>query len=182
MELITSLLTSLGLAAWIPVVLGIVGLASAISTIYPTTWLGASWVHKLALLVGNAKPLITVGSVPTTTPPIPPGAKSILAILVISGVLIGLVACAPKISDTTDASTPNILNTVYKNGQLFCAAKNSLLAIVDATTGGAFTVTNKTSELVTAVCDVLGGTPANEPSNPLFVPAVTIIPPLVKVT
>lgn len=50
------LLSSLGYGAYIPVVLSAVGLFSAVATVYPTNWKGAAIIHKLALLIGNAKP------------------------------------------------------------------------------------------------------------------------------
>lgn len=49
-------LTVLGYGAYVPIVLAVVGLFSAIATVYPATWPGAGTVHKLALLVGNASP------------------------------------------------------------------------------------------------------------------------------
>lgn len=56
MTTITTLLTSLGYAGWVPVVLAGVGFFSAVATIYPPTWPGSATIHKLALLLGNAKP------------------------------------------------------------------------------------------------------------------------------
>lgn len=57
-------LTSLGYGAYVPVVLAVVGLFSAISTVYPATWPGSKVVHTIALLKGNAKP--AVPATPTT--------------------------------------------------------------------------------------------------------------------
>jgi hypothetical protein len=53
---IDTVLNSLGYGQYIVVISAVVGLASAVSSVYPPTWKGAGAVHKVALLVGNAKP------------------------------------------------------------------------------------------------------------------------------
>jgi hypothetical protein len=64
--LIVQLLTSLGEGAYIPVVLTVIGAASALSTVYPSTWKGAAIVHKVALLFGRAAPAVPA-SAPATS-------------------------------------------------------------------------------------------------------------------
>lgn len=54
-------MNALGEGAYIPVVLAVIGAASAISTVYPANWPGAVWVHKFALLVRNAAPAVPAG-------------------------------------------------------------------------------------------------------------------------
>lgn len=58
-----NILTLAGYGKFVPVVLAGVGFFSVLSTFYPPTWKGANTVHKLALLVANAKPLVP----PTTS-------------------------------------------------------------------------------------------------------------------
>lgn len=58
-QAVSTLLTTLGYGSWIPVILAGVGFFSAVATVYPTTWPGASALHKAALLFGNAKPAVT---------------------------------------------------------------------------------------------------------------------------
>lgn len=53
---LTQFLISAGYAAYVPLLLAFIGLFSVVATVYPTTWKGAAAVHKLALLLGNAKP------------------------------------------------------------------------------------------------------------------------------
>lgn len=62
-----SVLTGLGFGQYVAVIAAIIGLFSAISTIYPATWPGAKAVHWLALLKGNAAPAIPAG-VPSAKP------------------------------------------------------------------------------------------------------------------
>ena len=53
---LAALMQSLGWGAYVPVALALIGLFSAIATVYPPTAPGAAVVHKLALLIGRAKP------------------------------------------------------------------------------------------------------------------------------
>jgi hypothetical protein len=53
---LAGLLTQFGYGAYVPVVLALIGLASAISTVYPPNAPGAVIVRALALLFGHAKP------------------------------------------------------------------------------------------------------------------------------
>lgn len=62
--LIMAFMTQMGWGVYIPLVLAIIGLFSAISTVYPATWPGANVVHKLAGLIGNAKPAVPAGGAP----------------------------------------------------------------------------------------------------------------------
>lgn len=65
---LSQLLVSLGYGAFVPVLLAIIGLFSAVSTVYKPTWPGASTVHTLALLTGHAVPAVVPASVfPETT-------------------------------------------------------------------------------------------------------------------
>lgn len=59
---LSALMTQLGWGAYVPVVLAVIGLFSAISTVYRPTWPGASVVHKIALLFGHAKPATPAGT------------------------------------------------------------------------------------------------------------------------
>lgn len=61
------LLTALGYGKFVPLVLSGVGFFSVVSTLYPPSWKGAGFVHKAALLVGNASP---------ETPAVPAADKS----------------------------------------------------------------------------------------------------------
>lgn len=54
---------SMGLGAYVPVVLSVIGLFSAISTVYPPTWPGAGFVHTIALLFGKATPVVPASPV-----------------------------------------------------------------------------------------------------------------------
>lgn len=81
-----ALMTSLGYGAYIPVLFAVVGLASAIATIYPQTWPGAGVIHSIALMIGKAKPASPASAVPTLTTiqPVP-----------------GLETAVVKVADTT---------------------------------------------------------------------------------
>jgi hypothetical protein len=59
--LLAQALTALGLGAYLPVALALIGLASAIATVYPPSWPGAAMLHKLALLFGRAAPATPAG-------------------------------------------------------------------------------------------------------------------------
>ena len=63
--IIGTLLTSLGLSAYVPVALAVVGLASVVSTVYPQNWRGATTIHTVALLFGRAAPATPAASVTT---------------------------------------------------------------------------------------------------------------------
>jgi len=56
MTTITTLLTAMGYAGYVPVILAAVGFFSAVATVYPPAMPGSVTIHKLALLFGNAKP------------------------------------------------------------------------------------------------------------------------------
>lgn len=56
--LLDGTLVSLGYGAYVPVVLAVVGLFSAISVAYPPTWKGAATIRALALILGKAKQTI----------------------------------------------------------------------------------------------------------------------------
>jgi hypothetical protein len=58
-------MVALGLGAYVPLVLAVIGLASVVSTVYPQTWAGALAVHKIALLIGKASPAAPASEVPT---------------------------------------------------------------------------------------------------------------------
>ena len=64
---LSMLLTAMGDAQYIPVAAGVIGLASAVATIYPPTWKGAAILHKFALLVGNAAPANPAVPPPTSS-------------------------------------------------------------------------------------------------------------------
>lgn len=55
-QTIADVLTSLGYGAYVPVALAVIGLFSAVAAVWPPTWRGAATIHRLALLVGHAKP------------------------------------------------------------------------------------------------------------------------------
>jgi len=57
-DVLTAMLQALGWGAYVPVALALIGLFSAVSTIYPPTAPGAVVVHKLALLFGRAAPAV----------------------------------------------------------------------------------------------------------------------------
>jgi hypothetical protein len=59
--LLAQALNALGLGAYLPVALALIGLASAIATVYPPSWPGAAVLHKLALLFGRAAPAAPAG-------------------------------------------------------------------------------------------------------------------------
>lgn len=63
----TTTLQALGYGAYVPIILAVVGLFSAVSTIYPATWPGAAAVHKAALLIGNAKPAVPAAPTSVTS-------------------------------------------------------------------------------------------------------------------
>lgn len=67
--LVTAGLNELGAGAYIPVAFAVIGLFSAVATVYPQTWPGASIVHSIALLFGKATPATPAGSqiISTTT-------------------------------------------------------------------------------------------------------------------
>lgn len=67
--LVTQALDSLGYGAYVPAVLSVVGAFSAVAAVYPANWKGAATIHKLALLVGNAKPAVPAVSVATVVTP-----------------------------------------------------------------------------------------------------------------
>jgi hypothetical protein len=54
-SLVTTILTAMGYGAWVPVILAGIGFFSAVSTVYPATWVGAGVVKKMALVAGQAK-------------------------------------------------------------------------------------------------------------------------------
>lgn len=58
---IVAVMTQLGWAQYVPVVLALIGLASAVSAVWPPTWPGAAMIHKIALLVGHARPAVPAG-------------------------------------------------------------------------------------------------------------------------
>jgi hypothetical protein len=60
-DVITIILTSLGYGNLVPLILSIVGLFSAVAIIYPPSWRGAEFIHTMALLRGNATPLVPAG-------------------------------------------------------------------------------------------------------------------------
>lgn len=60
-SLVEAGLTALGWGAYVPVAFAVVGLFSAVSTVYPSTWPGAAVVHSIALLKGNASPATPAG-------------------------------------------------------------------------------------------------------------------------
>lgn len=64
---ISETLTSMGYAGYIPVLLAVIGLFSAISTRYPATWKGAATIHAMALLFGNAAPATPAASTTSDT-------------------------------------------------------------------------------------------------------------------
>ena len=57
-DVLATMLQTLGYGAYVPVALALIGLFSAVSTIYPPTAPGAAGVHKLALLFGRAAPAV----------------------------------------------------------------------------------------------------------------------------
>lgn len=88
------------------------------------------------------------------------------------------IGAALGVGASSVATAANVLNTAYQDGQLFCAAEGSVVAVVDATTGKAYVVTNKSAATVAAVCKLIapGGIPVVPPSQPSQTPAVAIIP------
>ena len=70
-NLLVSITTQLGYGAYVPVLLSVVGLFSAVAAVYPPTWKGAATIHKLALLVGNAKPATPATPELETQPSLP---------------------------------------------------------------------------------------------------------------
>lgn len=56
--LLDGALVSMGYGAWVPAVLSIVGLFSAISAVYPASWKGAATIRALALIIGKARQTI----------------------------------------------------------------------------------------------------------------------------
>jgi len=64
---LTSFMAALGYGAYIPVALAIVGLFSAIATVYPATAPGAKIVHTIALLIGKASPAVPASNTTTET-------------------------------------------------------------------------------------------------------------------
>lgn len=62
-------LNYIGEGAYVPVLLAGIGAFSTIATVYPANWYGAATVHKLALMIGNAKPAVPATSVATVISP-----------------------------------------------------------------------------------------------------------------
>ncbi|MBN9507640.1 MAG: hypothetical protein J0I21_00845 [Alphaproteobacteria bacterium] len=63
-SLLVQALNALGLGAYVPVALALIGLASAIATVYPPAWPGAAMLHRIALLFGRAAPATPAGRGP----------------------------------------------------------------------------------------------------------------------
>lgn len=57
MNELVPLLAALGYTSYVPIILAVIGLFSAISTVYPHDWPYASVIHTMALLLGKATPV-----------------------------------------------------------------------------------------------------------------------------
>jgi hypothetical protein len=94
-------------------------------------------------------------------------------------------ACAN--GQLTPAAT-TVLNTAVADGQEFCAAAQGpagsvVVALIDAASGKAATVTGKASAVVAALCPLINGVqsfPVSPPANPAAVPMVAVKVPAVS--
>jgi hypothetical protein len=84
---LTLAMDQLGWGAYVPLVLALIGLFSIISTVYPASAPGAAIVHRLALLIGNARPATAAA---TAAPP----AARLLPLLATLGLALALSACS----------------------------------------------------------------------------------------
>ncbi len=60
---VDTILNVLGYGKYVVLVSAVVGAFSALSTVYNPAWRGAATIHRLALLVGNAKPEVPAASI-----------------------------------------------------------------------------------------------------------------------
>lgn len=90
------------------------------------------------------------------------------------------IGTAIGIPSSTLGSITGVLNTVYTDGQLFCTTTSGVVGVVDATTGQAYTVTNKPAATVSKVCNTVypGSFAVDTPGSPSSVPVVTVVPPV----
>jgi hypothetical protein len=98
--------------------------------------------------------------------------KKMGALVLGSCLIFGTLAV---ISCTNNGTTSSVLNKAYQEGQLFCASQGQVFGIVDAATGGAYSVIGKSAAVVAAACKVLAAIPVVPPAEPTQVPAVAVV-------
>ena len=103
--------------------------------------------------------------------------RSIAAVLGCA-LLFGLGAC------TNGALTPvgqQTVSNLIADGQLFCGVATQagpvVVAVVDATSAKAVTVTDQAASYVNAACKIVNGIPVAPPVNAAAAPVVAIVPP-----
>jgi hypothetical protein len=119
---LAALLAQCGYGAYVPVVLAVIGLASAIATVYPPNWPGAPIVRGVAMLFGHAKPA-------TPTQPTPVPAAKALLILFAMGIALSLSACGDSAATQQVVTT---LNTGLSDIQKVAAGSSAILNTVAA--------------------------------------------------
>jgi hypothetical protein len=94
-SLLVQALNALGLGAYVPVALALIGLASAIATVYPPAWPGAAVLHKAALLLGRAAPATPAGKGPGPGPG-PSGATAAAILVCLGAAALGACSAAQE--------------------------------------------------------------------------------------
>jgi hypothetical protein len=187
-QTLAAILASCGLGAYVPLVFALIGVASAVSVIYPPTWPGAAYVHKAALLIRNASPAVPAA------PPAPPSAKPAVTALVavlVSAVILSACAGVPATLSPGEtravqtlaglaAAKNKTVAAVVADGALFCRKVGPLVPFVavavSVSTGLPVSVVGKAAEDVANTCAAVGGVPVPPPADPGAAPVAPVAP------
>ena len=169
---VLTVLHALDLDVYAPVILAVIGLASALAAILPVPQAGSNWgaaraaLDLIACNIGQAR---NASHTPNSSPNSTKTGAKLGAIMLLAGTI---AAC----TSTERAS----VTTAITDGQLYCAtatASGPLIVALAEAAGAPISVIGKTAATVSQLCGVISAIPVVPPANKAAAPVVAVVPP-----
>jgi len=178
---VLTVLHALDLDVYAPVILAVIGLASALAAILPVPQAGSNWgaaraaLDLIACNIGQARNASHTPGAPATpaTPNSSPNSTKTGAKLGAIMLLAGTIAAC---TSTERAS----VTTAITDGQLYCAtatASGPLIVALAEAAGAPISVIGKTAATVSQLCGVISAIPVVPPADKAATPVVAVVPP-----